>query len=92
MVLGEVAPDVVATYWVTYCLVTLLSAIGMWYVPYFRGADKKKKLEYSQTYAETRHIFPAGGDNPRPNLLHLIFHLLFVINFGLALAIRFKVK
>ena len=83
-------PTFVGTYWVTYCGVTVLSAIGMWYVPYLRGADEKKKLEYSQVYAGTRHIFPARGDNPRPNLLHVFFHLLFVVNFALALVIRFR--
>ena len=88
---GKSHPTYVATYWVIYCAVTLLSALGMWYLPYFRGAGEKKKLEYLQMYAGTRHIFPARGDNPRPNLLHVIFHVLFVINFGLALAIRFKV-
>src|SRR6185437_2777217 len=87
---GKSHPSYVGTYWVIYCAVTLLSAIGMWYVPYFRGADEKKKLEYSQMYAGTRHIFPARGDNPRPNLLHVLFHMLFVANFALALMIRLR--
>jgi hypothetical protein len=87
---GKSQPTFVGSYWVIYCGVTLLSAISMWYVPYLRGADEKKKLEYSQMYAGTRHIFPARGDNPRPNLLHVFFHLLFVLNFALALVIRFR--
>src|SRR6476620_1137340 len=87
---GRSHPTYVGSYWVIYCGVTLLSAIGMWYVPYLRGADAKKKLEYSQMYAGTRHIFPARGENPRPNLLHVFFHILFVANFALALMIRFR--
>jgi hypothetical protein len=78
-------PTFVGSYWVIYCGVTLFSAIAMWYVPYLRGADEKKKLEYSQMYAGTKHIFPARGDNPRPNLLHVFFHILFVVNFAVAL-------
>ena len=87
---GKSLPTFVGSYWVIYCGVTLLSAIGMWYVPYLRGADEKKKLEYSRMYAGTRHIFPARGENPRPNLLHVLFHILFVVNFALALVIRFR--
>ncbi len=61
----------------------------MWYVPYLRGAPQKQKAEYLSMYAGTRHILPARGDNPRPNLFHVGIHLLFVVNFCLALALRF---
>ena len=87
---GKSHPSYVGTYWVMYCAVTLLSALGMWYVPYFRGTDEKTKSQHAQMYAGTRHIFPARGDNPRPNLLHVLFHVLFVVNFGLAAMIRLK--
>ena len=87
---GKTHPTYVGTYWLFYCGVALASAIGMWYVPYFRGTDEKTKLQYAAMYAGTRHIFPARGDNPRPNLLHVLFHILFVVNFGLALMIRFR--
>jgi hypothetical protein len=39
---------------------------------------------YSQMYAGTRQVLPPHGDNPRPNLLHLYFHVLFLINLALA--------
>jgi hypothetical protein len=78
-------PFFVTRYWIIYCAVTLASAIFMWYFPYFLGAAEKTKLEYARMYAGTRHVLPARGDNPRPNLLHLCFHVLFVVNFGLAL-------
>lgn len=87
---GRPHPEFVGTYWVIYCAVTLFSAVGMWYVPYFLGTDEKKKLEYSRMYEGTRHIFPPRGDNPRPNLLHVCFHALFVVNFALALLIRLR--
>jgi len=81
-------PGFVLDYWVVYSAVTLASAIAMWYVPYFLGATEKRKREYSSMYAGTRQILPPRGDNPRPNLLHVCFHVLFVINFLLALALR----
>ncbi len=83
------APGLVADYWVVYCAVTLGSAVAMWYVPYFFGANEERKLDYAKMYAGTRQVLPPRGDNPRPNLLHLCFHALFVISFCLALLLRF---
>jgi hypothetical protein len=83
-------PGIVADYWMLYCGVTLLSAIGMWYVPYVRGASEEHRREYARMYAGTRHVLPPRGDNPRPNLLHVCFHVLFVITFALALLVRFQ--
>jgi hypothetical protein len=42
-------------------------------------------------YAGTRQVLPPRGDNPRPNLLHLCFHALFVVTFLLALVLRFRI-
>jgi hypothetical protein len=81
-------PTSVVNYWTIYCVVTLISAAAMWYVPYFFGATEKKKRDYSVMYAGTRQILPARDDNPRPNLLHVCFHVLFVANLCLALALR----
>lgn len=83
-------PSFVPNYWVIYCAIALLSAVGMWYVPYLRGAPQKLKAEYLKMYAGTRQILPARGDNPRPNLFHIGIHVLFVVNFCLALALRFS--
>jgi hypothetical protein len=41
-------------------------------------------------YAGTKHVLPARGDNPRPNLLHLYFHVLFVVTLGLAVVLRLR--
>jgi membrane associated rhomboid family serine protease len=83
-------PAFVINYWLIYCAVTVISAVMMWYVPYFLGADEKTKYEYGVMYAGTKQILPLRGDNPRPNLLHLCFHVLFLATFGLALAMRFS--
>jgi hypothetical protein len=83
-------PSFVLDYWLLYCTITLLSAIAMWYVPYFFGCSEKQKREYSQMYAGTLHVLPPRGDNPRPNLLHIGFHALFVVNLCLVLMIFFR--
>lgn len=72
-----------------YCAVTVASAVAMWYVPYFFGTTEGRKRDYARMYAGTRQVLPARGDNPRPNLLHLWFHALFVINLVLALVLWF---
>jgi hypothetical protein len=83
-------PVWVLDYWVLYCGVTVISAIAMWYIPYFLGASETQKREYAAMYAGTRQVLPSRGDNPRPNLLHLCFHVLFVITLLLALRLRFR--
>jgi len=83
-------PGFVTSYWVIYCAVTLASAIFMWYVPYFLGAKEETKQEYLRMYAGTRQVLRPREDNPRPNLLHLCFHVLFIVNFCLALVLRFR--
>ena len=82
-------PGFVPNYWLIYCAVALLSAVGMWYIPYFRGVPEQQKNEYLTMYRGTRHVLPPRGDNPRPNLFHIGIHALFVVNFCLAVAIRF---
>jgi len=82
-------PEFVANYWVIYCAITLASAIAMWYLPYFLGAGEKQKRDFARMYAGTKHILPPRGDNPRPNLLHVCFHVLFVVNFVLVVWLRF---
>ncbi len=82
-------PELVGDYWILYCAVTLGSAIAMWWIPYLVGSNEERKRDYSKMYAGTRQVLPARGDNPRPNLLHICFHVLFVINLLLVLVLRF---
>lgn len=87
---NRATPSYVPNYWLIYCSVAMLSAIGMWYIPYLRGAPDKQKNEYLTMYAGTRQILPARGDNPRPNLFHIGIHVLFAVNLCLALALRIR--
>jgi hypothetical protein len=82
-------PPHVASYWAIYCAITVGFAVTMWWLPYFFGTDAKNRKLYLAMYAGTKHVLPARGDNPRPNLLHVCFHALFAINLGLALWLRF---
>jgi hypothetical protein len=54
-------PGFVTDYWVIYCALTLGSAIVMWYVPYFLGANEASKRDYARMYTGTRHVLPARG-------------------------------
>jgi hypothetical protein len=83
-------PGFVSDYWILYCAVALASAIAMWYVPYLFGTSEDRKRDYSRMYAGTRQILPPRGDNPRPNILHVCVHILFVVNFFLVLILRFR--
>ena len=82
-------PTLALNYWIIYCAVTVVGAITAWWIPYFRGTNERTKQLYSKMYAGTRHVLPPRGDNPRPNLLHLYFHALFLINLALAAAMWF---
>jgi hypothetical protein len=81
-------PASVDRYWLIYCAVTVLSAVVMWYLPYFFGASEAKGNQYQRFYAGTRQILPPRGNNPRPNFLHVIFHFVFVATLSLALIIN----
>lgn len=83
-------PLYVPTYWVVYCAIAVLSAVGMWYVPYYFGASEKQKREYSSMYAGTRYILPLRRDNPRPNVFHMGLHVLFVVTLCVAVMLRFR--
>ena len=85
--LNRPKPGFVTHYWVMYCAITFGSAIMMWWIPYFFGANEKTRQDYARMYAGTRQVLPPRGDNPRPNLLHLYFHALFAANLLLALVL-----
>jgi hypothetical protein len=81
---GQRAPRLVSGYWFLYFAITVGSAIAMWYIPYFFGASEQQQLEFERMYAGTRQVLPERGRNPRPNVLHLCFHVLFVVNLVLS--------
>jgi hypothetical protein len=83
-------PAFVSNYWIAYCAVTVVFAIVMWYLPYVLGTTEKRKNEYARMYAGTRQVLPPRGENPRPNLLHVCGHALFLVNLFLAFLLRVR--
>ena len=81
-------PVYVPNYWVIYTALTVASAIFMWWVPYFFGSSSQRLSTYNQMYEGTLHVLPVRKGDPGPNLIHIIFHLLFLSTLSLALALR----
>jgi|SRR5581483_6013473 len=79
-------PDYALRYWLFYTLITMVSAIAMWWVPYLFGASAKHRELYGKMYAGTRFVLPVRRGDRGPNLTHLCFHVLFLSTFLLALA------
>ncbi|HVV72478.1 MAG TPA: hypothetical protein VHI52_13435 [Verrucomicrobiae bacterium] len=62
----------------------LLACIGAtWFIPYFFGASPKWQEIYSRVQGRTLMVLPRRGNNPNPNLEHLI---LMALTLAAALA------
>jgi len=83
-------PGYVLNYWLIYTLVTVASAVLMWWIPYLFGGSARQREEYSRMYAGTRHVLPEREGNRGPNLTHLAFHVVFLSTLALAVALRLK--
>jgi len=83
---GHAASAATRHYWVLYCAVTVISALFMWWIPYFSGADPETSRQYQEMYQDTAQLLPARGDNPRPNALHIVFHVFFIATLALSIA------
>ena len=84
-------PGYVLDYWVIQNAFLAFGAITAWWIPYFRGTDEKTKQMYLRMYEGTKQILPPRGDNPRPNVLHLFFHVLFAINLILSAVLWLRI-
>ena len=82
-------PAYIYRYWAVYCAVTMLSAVAMWYVPYLFGASAETKSQYAEMYRGTIQVLPPRGENPRPNLFHLLLHVLFAATLVLSVILLF---
>jgi hypothetical protein len=83
-------PAYVLDYWVVYCAITVISAIAMWWIPYFFGTNQETTRMYAEMYRGTRQALPARGDHPRPNVFHLCLHVLYATTLTLAIVIHFR--
>jgi len=68
----------------TYLIVcNALFSIGIifsWWLPYLFGWPAEQAKELHETHSSTHTFLPAINNNPIPNTLHVIFHLVFFIN------------
>jgi hypothetical protein len=58
----------------------LIGIIFSWWLPYLCGWPKSQVKELHETHGTTHSFLPHINNNPTPNTLHVIFHLIFVIN------------
>lgn len=87
---GQPKPVWVGGYAVLLYGLNLYLMYQQWYKYYFFGAAAEVNAKYALEYGRTLHILPARGSNPRPNLLHLVLHVLFVCNTILAIIVCFN--
>lgn len=78
-------PGYVHWYWLMYTAIAAASAFLMWWVPYLFGAPAEHRQLYGDLYRGTKFVLPVRRGDPGPNLLHIIFHGLFLSTFVLAL-------
>lgn len=64
--------------------------IFSWWLPYFFGWPTSQVKELQESHGTTHIFLPAIDDHPIPNTLHVIFHLIFVINMVTSLIIIFS--
>jgi hypothetical protein len=58
----------------------LIGIIFSWWLPYFFGRPISQVKELHETHGTTHTFLPAIGNNPTPDTLHVIFHLVFIMN------------
>ncbi len=78
---GELKPFGVRIFMSVYFSAWIIFVIINWYKPYLFGAGEEEKLKYMNKFGRTHQILPQINDNPRPNTLHVVLHILFFINF-----------
>jgi len=81
-------PGYVLDYWLIYTALTVVMAVLSWWVPYLIGSAPAHREQYAKMYAGTRHVLPLRGSDPGPNLAHIVFHVLFLGTFALAVTLR----
>lgn len=71
----------------TYFFFILLACIiATWFIPYFFGASDKWQEIFSRVQGRTLMVLPKRGDNPNPNLEHLILMALTIVTAVVTLA------
>ncbi len=82
---GEWKPLDIRFIMFAYFIIRGIIIYFVWYVPYLFGTSERRKLIYQKNFGRTYNILPSIKDNPRPNTLHVVLHLIFFLNFILML-------
>lgn len=70
-----------AKFYLIACNILFLIGISYsWYLPYIFGWPEQQVKELNQMYQSTHRFLPRIGSNPTPNTLHVIFHIVLLIN------------
>jgi hypothetical protein len=64
---------------VGYYFILLAIEIATWWIPYLFGASPKWREMHARMHSQTVMVLPRRGDNPRPNLEHLILMVLTLL-------------
>jgi hypothetical protein len=75
-----------AVYIGLYIVVFAVLAWLSWYRPYLFGSTPEREAAAAQEYGRTVQILPARGTRIRPNLMHVILHVLFLATAAAAVA------
>jgi hypothetical protein len=49
-----------------------------WYQPYFFGTSPARESASAREYGRTVQVLPSRGGRVRPNLVHLVLHVMFL--------------
>ena len=67
-------------YLITCNALFLTGILFSWWMPYVCGWPKEQTKGLHEQYGKTHSFLPSIGNNPIPNTLHVIFHIIFIIN------------
>lgn len=73
-------PPYAKAYLLVCNLLFFTGIIFSWWLPYLFGWPVSQVKDLHETHGTTHAFLPAIGNNPIPNTLHVIFHLVFVVN------------
>ena len=69
-----------ASYLIVCNVLFCIGIIFSWWAPYLFGWPVEQTKELRETHGTTHNFLPRIGNNPIPDTLHVIFHLVFIIN------------
>ena len=73
-------PMYASAYLVACNILFLTGIIFSWWLPYLCGWPISQVQELHESHGTTHTFLPTIGNNPTPNTLHVMFHVVFVIN------------